>query len=116
MRKRAEANDAASIYLLSDLYYHRNRGVQQDISKAIELLIESVYPGCSQAHNRLGHIYYEVRYLKKAKFNNEAAAIAGHEGARYSLGVIENDSRNIEQAVKLGQLQHQLEIMMPCMN
>jgi len=32
--------------------------------------------------------------LKKAKFHNEA------EGARYSLGVIENDSRNIKQAVK----------------
>jgi len=38
--------------------------------------------------------------LKKAKFHNEAAAMAGHELARNNLGNIEAEGGNIEQAVK----------------
>ena len=38
--------------------------------------------------------------MKKAKFHFEAAAIAGHEMARFNLGVHEYNSVNIERAVK----------------
>jgi TPR repeat protein len=38
--------------------------------------------------------------LKKAKFHFEAAAMAGHETARYNLGVMEFNYGNNEQAVK----------------
>ena len=38
--------------------------------------------------------------MKKAKFHYEAAAIAGHEAARYNLGYMENKSGNMERAVK----------------
>jgi TPR repeat protein len=34
--------------------------------------------------------------LKKAKFHYKAAAMAGHEGARYNLGCMEAESRNME--------------------
>ena len=37
--------------------------------------------------------------LKKAKFHNEAAAMAGHELAWNNLGNIEAEGGNIEQAV-----------------
>ena len=37
---------------------------------------------------------------KKAKFHFEAAAMAGHDGARFNLGVIEAESGNMERAVK----------------
>ena len=38
--------------------------------------------------------------LKKAKFHNEAAAMAGHEVARNNLGNIEAKGGNMGQAVK----------------
>jgi TPR repeat protein len=52
------------------------------------------------AHYSLGAIYQDVGDLKKAKFHLEAAAIAGHEVARYTLGCMEVMSRNMERAVK----------------
>ena len=38
--------------------------------------------------------------MKKAKFHHEAAAMAGSEGARCNLGVMEAESGNMERAVK----------------
>jgi TPR repeat protein len=53
--------------------------------------------------------------MKKAKFHFEAAAMAGHEVARYNLGIWEANSGNKEQAVKHGRLMHQLGIIKLCM-
>jgi hypothetical protein len=44
-------------------------------------------------------IYREERNMK-AKFHYEAAAMAGHDGARNNLGYIEFNSGNKEQALK----------------
>ena len=38
--------------------------------------------------------------MKKAKIHGEAAAMAGHEGARCNLGCMEAQSGNMERAVK----------------
>jgi TPR repeat protein len=38
--------------------------------------------------------------MKKAKFHCEAAAIAGHEIARYNIGIMEFESGNMERAIK----------------
>ncbi len=38
--------------------------------------------------------------MKKAKFHVEAAAMAGHEVARYNLGCMDHESGHIERAVK----------------
>jgi TPR repeat protein len=38
--------------------------------------------------------------LKKAKFHYEGAAMAGHEVARYNIGVMEAESGNRERAIK----------------
>jgi len=38
--------------------------------------------------------------MKKAKFHFEAAAMAGHEGARCNLGTMEAQSRNMDRAIK----------------
>jgi TPR repeat protein len=45
-------------------------------------------------------MYDEERDLKEAKFHYEAAAMAGHEGARCNLGYMEHKLRNREQALK----------------
>jgi hypothetical protein len=38
--------------------------------------------------------------LKKAKFHFEAAAMAGHDVARYNIGCLEYNSGNMDRAVK----------------
>jgi TPR repeat protein len=48
----------------------------------------------------LGYIYDEGGDLKKAKFHYGAAAMAGHDDARFNLGLMEYNSGNVEQAVK----------------
>ena len=100
MMTRAEANDAASIFLLANSYHNGIVGLQQDHVKAMELYIRAAELGCSKAHSHLGTIYDEGGCLKKAKFHFEAAAMAGDEGARINLGTMEAQSGNMERAVK----------------
>ena len=95
-----EINDSASIYLLVDSCYKGARGVQQDHAKAMKLYARSGELGLSKAHYYLGLHYSYGGDLKKAKFHNEAAAMAGHELARFNLGCFEAQSRNIERAIK----------------
>jgi tetratricopeptide (TPR) repeat protein len=100
LMKRVEANDATSICLLAYCCYKGLNGVQQDHVKAMELFTKALELGCSKAHYQLGNIYHEGGNLKKAKFHNEAAAMAGNEVARCNLGVMEAQSGNIERAIK----------------
>jgi len=100
MMKRAEANDAASIFLLANSYHNGIVGLQQDHVKAMELYIRAAELGCSKAYSHLGTIYDEGGCLKKDKFHFEAAAMAGDEGARINLGTMEAQSGNMERAVK----------------
>ncbi len=51
-------------------------------------------------HCYLGDVCFEGRDLKKAKFHYEAAAMAGHEVARFNVGSLEALSNNMEQAIK----------------
>ena len=100
MMRRVEANDATSINLMADSYYEGLNGVQQDRTAAMELYARSAGLGCGLAHSKFACIYHEGGDLKKAKFHFEAAAMAGHEGARFNLGVMEYNSGNMERAIK----------------
>jgi TPR repeat protein len=70
------------------------------IIKSIELFIKSAELGCSDAHYNLGNIYRKGGNLKKAKVHLEIAAMAGDKLARFILGCMEAESRNMEQAIK----------------
>ena len=98
--KRVEANDATAIYVLGSYYNHGLYGLQQDRTKAIGLMTKAAELVDSDAHNQLGNEYRERGDLKKATFHTEAAAMAGHEVARYNLGITEARSGNLERAVK----------------
>jgi TPR repeat protein len=99
MIRRVEANDAASICLLANFYYQGIGGFQQDHAKAIEHCVRAADLGFSKAHSNLA-VYHQGGNMKKAKFHFEAAAMAGHEVARYNLGILEYNSGNMERAVK----------------
>ena len=98
--KRLEANDPVAMVFLGYQYEHGLRGLQQDYAKAKELYTRAADLGCSKAHIFLAELYHEGGNMKKAKFHNEAAAMAGNEVARYNLGIMEKQSGNLERAVK----------------
>jgi tetratricopeptide (TPR) repeat protein len=100
IRKRVEANDAGAICLLANSYHHGVNGFQQDQTKAIELYTRAADLGFNKAHNYLGDIYRDGGDMKKAKFHFEAAAMEGHELARFNLALLEAESGNMERAVK----------------
>jgi TPR repeat protein len=89
--KRIEANDAASIYLLANSYDNGTNGFQEDHAKRAADL------GHSKAHSCLGDIYRDRGDLKKAKFHLEAAAMVGHEAARYRLGEMDLTNYEVER-------------------
>jgi TPR repeat protein len=97
---RVEANDASSICVLANFYQHGLNGFQQDHVNAIEQYTRAADLGLGRAHRHLGDLYHRGGDLKKAKFHFEAAAMAGHEGARCNLGTMEAQSGNMERAVK----------------
>jgi TPR repeat protein len=100
LMKRAEANDAASTSVVANYYYSGLNGIHQDHTKAIDLYVRAAELGCSEAHFNLAGIYYKGEDTKKARFHFEAAAMAGHEVARFKLGILEAMSGNMERAVK----------------
>jgi TPR repeat protein len=100
LMKRVEANDPGAMCLLAGNYHCGGRGVQQDQTKAIELWSRAADLGNTMAHNNLADIYDEEGYLKKAKFHYEAAAMAGCEVARCTVGYTEHVAGNVERAVK----------------
>jgi TPR repeat protein len=93
------ANDPRAMCVLAHCYFN-GKGVQQDHSKAMELCIRSADLGYYKAHGQLADVFYQKGDMKKAKFHFEAAAIAGHEGARCNLGTTEAQSGNMERAMK----------------
>ena len=100
IRMRVEANDAGAICQLGSYYHGGNGGLQQDWEKAMELYARAGQLGCSKAHNSMADVYTQRGDMKKAKFYLEAAAMAGHEGARCNIGMAEAKSGSMERAVR----------------
>ena len=100
--KRVDVNDTGAMYVLGTYYFHGQLGLHQDQEKAMTLHARAPDLGYSKAHFCIGVDYdygHEVD-LKKAKFHYEAAAMAGHEVARFNLGNFEAQSGNMERAMK----------------
>jgi TPR repeat protein len=106
LMKRVAAIDADAMYILGDIYLSGLKGVQQDKTKATELFTKAIELGCSKAHYLLAEVYYEGRIMKKAKFHYEAAAMAGHEVARYNIGTLEVNSGNGERGFNERAIKH----------
>ena len=103
-KKRMEANDPIAIFNLG--VYHRDGryGYQQDYNKALELWHRSGELGNAQAFNSIGVTYNNGEGVEvdneKARHYWELAAMKGNEIARYNLGVEEQNSGNVNRALK----------------
>jgi tetratricopeptide (TPR) repeat protein len=100
MKKRVEANDTGTMVVLANQYLNGQLGLQQDWAKTVELLTRASELGSGRANFCLGGIYEGRGDLKKAKFHLEAAAMAGHELARFNIGLMEYNLGSPERAVK----------------
>jgi len=96
---RVEVNDVTSICVMAGYYFEGTGGLQQDHTRAMDLYARAAELGSRHAHFELAAIYHQGGDLKKAKFHYEAAAMAGHEVARY-LGSVEAQKANSERALK----------------
>ena len=115
MIRRVEANDAASICLLANFYYQGIGGFQQDHAKAIEHCVRAADLGFSKAHSNLA-VYHQGGNMKKAKFHFEAAAMADTKWQDTTLESWSIIQEIWNELLSIGQLQHLLVVIMPCMN
>ena len=71
---------------------------------ALEFLTKAAELGNARAHFSLSLLYCEGKGVEKDEvkeiYHSEEAAIAGHPGARYNLGIEETNSGNFERARK----------------
>jgi TPR repeat protein len=97
--KRIEANDPVALCEEGVKQY-----VKADCSSAFEYFTRAAELGDVEAHNSLSYMYRDGHGVEKdrgkAIYHLEEAAIGGHPDARFNLGCEEEESGNIERAVK----------------
>jgi len=104
-KKRVELNDPIAIYNLGCYYRNGINGHPQDMDKALELFRRAAELGYSEAYCPIGYAYNDGRGgvevdIKKANHYFELAAIGGSVHARHNLGLDEEDSSNMNRALK----------------
>ena len=104
LKTRMKAGDAESCVELAEKYDKGKLGLPQSKNKAIELWNKAVELGSVGAHDHLAHAYHTgdgvARDKEKAIQHWEAAAMKGHEAARYNLGATEKDKGIKSRAMK----------------
>lgn len=103
-KKRMKLNDSGAFFMLGGAYARAELGLQEDMSKTLELWNKAADLGSLKAHYSIG-IMYNIgdgveRDLDKAIHHWKLAAMGGHEMARQHLGMAEIQSGNIDRAMK----------------
>eukprot|EP00985_Skeletonema_marinoi_P012309 scaffold5908_cov152-Skeletonema_marinoi.AAC.17 len=97
--KRVEANDPVALRREGVVHYHKG-----DYIKEFNYHTRAAELGNVEAHYRLAVLYDEGHGVEKDRgkeiYHLEEAAIGGHPDARFNLGCEEEESGNIEKAVK----------------
>ena len=103
LNKRVEASDAIATFNLGCCYRDGKYGYTQDYEKALELWHRSGELGYSSAYHNIGNAYHYGRGVEvdkqKAKRYHKQAAMGGDETARHTLGLVEEETGNMERAV-----------------
>ena len=105
-KKLIEKDNAIAIYNLGNDYFIEmgQTGYPQDYVKALELFHRAGALGHAMAYSNIGyaHTYGKgVKVdMKKAIHYYEISAMMGNERARHNLGIDEEDSGNIDRAIK----------------
>ena len=104
IQKRVNAGDPMAMWHLGSQYYTGQRGLEKDVTKAIELWERAAELGVRGAHNSLGYIYCNgtdvEKDISKAMLHWEATAICGQVHARHNLGWAERAAVNHDLALQ----------------
>ena len=104
VQARVDAKVPAALELLADKYFLGTLGLEKDVPRAIDLLMEAAERGSIDAHYNLGVRYSEgggvAQNKAKAVRHWETAACQGHVQSRHNLGYIEIRDGNYDRAVK----------------
>jgi len=103
-KKRMEMNDANAFYSMGCFYVNGRFNLPRDHAKALELWQRAGELGSADANYNIGSAYLNGETVemdeKKAKHYFELAAIGGNTLSRCSLGIMESQSGNYDQALK----------------
>jgi len=116
-KKRVEMNDPLALFNLACKYDQGTCGCPQNSNKALELWHRAGELGSSaESYHNIGNCYLHgnadigntcyhngdvvERDIKKAQHYWELAAILGHVGARYNVGLYESAIDNTDRALK----------------
>ena len=105
IKKLMGNGNATAFYKLAFDYFDGEHGLQQDMTKANELLLKAGELGCADAYYNLG-VNYDVGgrdveiEKKKAKHYYEQAAMMGDVESRHYLGVMEGKAGISKRAYK----------------
>ncbi|EJK64905.1 hypothetical protein THAOC_14309 [Thalassiosira oceanica] len=104
IRKRVVAGDPIAICSLGNQYRFGRNGLEENITRAVELYERAAELGVKEAHNMLGGLYatgYKVEKDMANAFRHfEAAATCGLASARYNLGSMEYNDGNYDLALQ----------------
>jgi len=96
--------DAQAINCLAGYYSQGMYGLRQDHAKALQLQRRAAELECGDAYHNIGVSYHlgdgVEREMKKAVYYYELAAMRGNVAARHFLGMFEDNSDNMERALK----------------
>ena len=105
IKKLVEKNNAYAIYSLGCHYDKGDFGLPQSYAKALEFWHRAADLGCSNAYHNIGTYYdrglgVDAVDNKAANHYYELAAMLGHIGARYNLGLGEDYFGSKDRALK----------------
>ena len=104
-QKSVDAGDAEAIFIFGSYYSRGICGLPRDYTKALELYHRAAELGHAPAYHNIGVLYNiggkgVERDMKKAVHYWELAAMGGHTAARHNLGAFENNTGNIDRALR----------------
>jgi len=95
-----ELGDADAFFTVGTEYMYGDAGTQQDIKKALEMYSRAIELGSIEAHNKIGILYSDGKYLpkdsKKMMYHFQQGAIKGCVHASIS------ELRSIRWAIRIG--------------
>ena len=103
-KKRSEANDPIAICRTGNWYFDGLYGYPQDYTKALEHWHRAAELGYIEAYCFVGYVFLHGDGVevdeKKAKHYWELGAMRGNISARYNLGASEEQTGNLDRAIK----------------
>ena len=103
-KKRVKAGDSIAIYNTGCRYANGEYALPQNQAKALELYHQAGKLGHALAYYNIGNAYIDGNGVeldkKKAIHYYELAAMKGHVIARHNLGYLDEETGNVDRAVK----------------